>query len=95
MEKLILFLVFLDVLENFLKLKCLPPQSIQAVKLNSTVLPSSKGYILQYTPYGEYKLIVNEINHGIISIIILKNSKLPHSPLASSGYAMQPPSLQN
>ena len=46
-------------------------------KLKSTVLPSSGGYILQYTPYGVYGLIVNEINEGIISIFILKNDILP------------------
>ena len=47
------------------------------LKLNSKVLPSSKGYSSQYTPYGVYRLIVNEINEGISSIIILKNVILP------------------
>ena len=32
---------------------------------------------MQYTHYGVYGLVVNEINEGIISIIILKNDILP------------------
>ena len=47
------------------------------LKFNSTVIPSSEGYISHYTPNGVYWLIVNEINEGIISIIILKNDILP------------------
>ena len=46
------------------------------MKFNSTVLLSSRGYILLVTPlgaYGVYGLIVNEINEGIISIKSLKN----------------------
>ena len=46
------------------------------LKLNSTVLPSSEGYISQYTPKGVYRLIVNEINEGINWIIILNNDIL-------------------
>ena len=42
------------------------------LKLNSSVLPSSKGYISQYTPYGVYGLIVNEINEVIVSLMIVK-----------------------
>ena len=44
--------------------------------LNSMVLPSSKGYISQYTSLEVYGLIINEINEGIISIMILKNDIL-------------------
>ena len=64
------------------------------LKLNSTVVPSSNGYISQYTPSGVYMLIVNEINEIIISIIILKYDILPVLVL-SSGYTVKysfPPS---
>ena len=42
------------------------------LKVYSTLLPSSEGYISQYTPKGVYRLIVNEINEGIISIKLLR-----------------------
>ena len=38
------------------------------LKLNSSVTPSSKGYISQYTPWGVYRLIVSDINMVIISV---------------------------
>ena len=71
-------------------------------KFNSTVLPSSKGYISQYTPLGVYGLIVDKNKEGIISVIILANVILPilglnlgytvkYSPLPSgvpSGFAL-------
>ena len=43
------------------------------LNLDSSVLPSSEGYIPQYTLYGVYGLIVNEINEVIISVMIVKN----------------------
>ena len=60
-------------------------------EINSTVLPSSEGYISQYRVYG---LIVNENNEGIISIISLKNYMLPVLGL-NSGYKVKysPPPL--
>ena len=42
------------------------------LKLNSSVLPSSEGYISQYTPSGVYGLIVNEINEVNINLILVK-----------------------
>ena len=42
------------------------------LKLHSSVLPSNKGYISQYTPYGVYGLIGNEINGVVISLMIVK-----------------------
>ena len=43
------------------------------LKFNSLVLPSSQGYISQYTVHstGIYGLIADEIKEGIMSIIIL------------------------
>ena len=43
------------------------------LKLISSVLPSSKGYISQYTPQGAYKRIFNDVNQVIISLMIVKN----------------------
>ena len=55
------------------------------LKLNSSVLPSSEGYISQYTPKGVYRLFANVINAGINSIggrlgmpFIIQREKLPH-----------------
>ena len=70
-----LFISFFIVL-NISSLRCLNiVQFIILVygilKFNYTILPSSKGYIWQFTPKGVYGLIVKEIYERIINIIIL------------------------
>ena len=46
--------------------------------LTLSILPSSEGYISGYTPQGVYGIIGNEINEGIISIMILKMIYCPY-----------------
>ena len=44
----------------------------EILQFNSSVLPSSKGYISQYTPYVLYAQITHDINEVIISLRIVK-----------------------
>ena len=46
--------------------------NIGMLNLNSSVLPLSKGYISQYTPYGICGLIFYEVNELIISLMIIR-----------------------
>ena len=64
------------------------------LKLNFTILASSKVYISRYTSYGVYGLIVDENNERIISIIFFKNVILAILGL-NSEYEVKhsPPSL--
>ena len=48
------------------------------LKLNSSVLPSSKGYISQYTHQGVYGLVVNQINEEIIYVMTVKMICYPY-----------------
>ena len=57
------------------------------LKFTASVLLSSEGFISQYTPQGVYKLIVNEINEGIISIMIVKMIHCPCWDSCSLGYS--------
>ena len=46
--------------------------------VNFSILPPSKGYILQYTAKGVYRLNVNETYKGIISFMIVKMIYCPY-----------------
>ena len=50
-------------------------------ELTLATLPQSKGYITQYTPQGVFWLIVNEINEGIMSLMIVKMVYCPYYDL--------------
>ena len=39
--------------------------------LTLSILPPTEGYISQYTPLGVYEINANDINDGIISILIV------------------------
>ena len=48
------------------------------LKSNSSIFPRSEGYITQYTPYGLYRLIVNENNEVYISLMVVKMISCPY-----------------
>ena len=50
-------------------------------ELTLAILLQSEGYITQYTPQGVYWLIVNEINEGIMSLMIVKMVYCPYYDL--------------
>ena len=48
------------------------------MKLNSLVLPSSEGYISQYTPKGVNRLMFDLNNEVIITLMIVKMIYYPY-----------------
>ena len=63
--------------------------NIGMLNLNASVLPLSKGYISQYTPYGICGLIFNEVNELIISLMIIRLVGIPRT-LPSGNPSEQP-----
>ena len=50
----------------------------EILKFNFSILPPSKGYISQYTPWGVYGLIVIETYEGIFSFMTVKMIYCPY-----------------
>ena len=48
------------------------------LEFNSLILASSEGNISHYTPYGVYRVIFNEIDEVIISLMIVKIINCPY-----------------
>ena len=70
--------------------------------LTLAILTPSKGYISQYTPWGVYGLVVNEIYEGIFSLMFVKMIYCPYKgstrdirsniPLCLQEFPRAPPS---